>query len=194
MHTGIDWDFIKKLEGFSKVGYVPYEGNSGVTIGSGFDIGQRDKAGLYSMGFSLPLLTKLLPYCGLKNEKAEKALFAKPLELNDSEANELEKKVQEHYVREIESEYNDNSDFTFCMLDSAKQTVIVSVGFQYGSLKQRCPTFFKLITRGLWKTAVEELRDFHDAYHTRRLKEAALLESSLVNKESKQDETSKYNS
>jgi len=185
--TTIDWDFIRKLEGFSKEGYVPYEGHSGVTVGAGFDLGQRDKAGLYSMGFSLPLLTKLLPYCGLKDQAAEDLLFTKPLRLNDSEAAELDEKVKKVYAKAIEEEYNAYSDFTFCMLDSAKQTVITSVGFQYGSLKKRCPTFFEYVTKGMWKKAVAELRDFGDAYATRRLKEADLLESSLK-KETKTNE------
>lgn len=177
--TTIDWNFIRKLEGFSKEGYVPYEGQSGVTVGAGFDIGQRDKAGLYSMGFSLPLLTKLLPYCGLKNQAAQTALFHKPLKLTDKEADELDEKVRKIYSDAIEKEYNDNSDFTFCMLDSAKQTVIMSVGFQYGSLKKRCPKFFEAVTKGLWRVAVGELRDFGDQYSRRRNKEADLLESSI---------------
>jgi hypothetical protein len=41
--ANINWDFIKEKEGGSQNnGYVPEGGdNSGVTIGSGFDLGQQ---------------------------------------------------------------------------------------------------------------------------------------------------------
>jgi len=182
-HCEIDWAFIKQLEGFSLKGYVPKDAEggveSGVTIASGFDIGQRSKQDLYAISLSLPLLTKMLPYCNLKGQKAKEALKQHPLVLTNQEAEELEKKSREVFMRQIEKEYNDYSDFTFCMLDSAKQTVIMSVGFQYGSLRQRCPTFFKYVTRGMWKNAVAELKDFGDDYDKRRQQEAALLETSI---------------
>ncbi|BCE03374.1 hypothetical protein TYM08_P3437 [Marinicellulosiphila megalodicopiae] len=41
----IDFNFIKQLEGFELKGYVPNPdtSKSGVSIASGFDIGQRDQ-------------------------------------------------------------------------------------------------------------------------------------------------------
>lgn len=176
----IDWNFIRHLEGFSKTGYVPQGGHSGVTVCAGFDIGQRDKSGLYVLGLSIPLLTKLMPYVNLQGQTARDALSKQPLELTGEEANELDAKVREVYASAVEKEYNENSDFTFCMLDGKKQTVIMSVGFQYGSLKKKCPTFFSLIIKGLWSGAVKELQNFGDSYQSRRLKEAELLKSSII--------------
>jgi len=183
----VDWDFIRNLEGFSKKGYVPVDHaggiESGVTICAGFDLGQHSKKDMYIFNLSLNLLTKLIPYCGLKGFTAKEYLSKHPLTLTDDEANELDIKVHKTYYDAIQQEYNTNSDYSFAFLDSAKQTVIMSVGFQYGSLKKRCPTFFKYVTKGLWENAVKELRDFGDAYTPRRLKEATLLESSLKKKE-----------
>jgi hypothetical protein len=174
----IDWDFIQSLEGFRIEGYVPSD-TSGVTIGTGFDIGQHSKAALQAFGFTESTLTKLLPFSGLVGDDARGALNRAPLVLNTQEAQELDACVHKSYVSQIESEYNQNSDFVFSFLDSAKQTVIMSVGFQYGSLKTRCPNFFSAITQGLWQKAVDELSNFGDAYPTRRKKEAVLLASSL---------------
>lgn len=178
----VDWEFIRTLEGFQLKGYVPQSkdsNKSGVTIGSGFDIGQRNKLGLYAFNFSLPLLTKLLPYVSLKGQEARDCLSKHSLTLTKDEAEELDQKVRKVYERAIREQYDANSDYTFSFLDSAKQTVIMSVGFQYGDLKRRCPSFFNCITKGLWEEAVHELEDFGDAYTKRRLKEAALLRSSL---------------
>ena len=180
--NSVDWRFIQALEGFTTQGYVPYStdsGQSGVTIGAGFDIGQHSKAELYKFNFSIPLLTKLLPYVGAKGATAKILLNKTPLVLMDAEAQELDACVRKVYEQAVEDEYNDNSDIDFCSLDSAKQTVIMSVGFQYGSIKDKCPHFFDAITKGDWALAVSELENFGDVYSTRRHKEAALLQSSL---------------
>jgi GH24 family phage-related lysozyme (muramidase) len=179
LKCSIDWDFIESLEGTRTSGYIPSK-KSGVTIGSGFDIGQHSKAELYSLDLPLPLLNKLLPYVGLEGFKAQEVLDKKPLSLTKEEVQELEEKSRKTYKEAVEEEYDTHSDFKFAFLDSAKQTVIMSVAFQYGSLKTACPRFFGMITNGHWTEAVAELRHFGDSYRSRRLKEANLLEASLI--------------
>jgi GH24 family phage-related lysozyme (muramidase) len=175
----IDWSFIQSLEGLETTGYVPKDGHSGVTIGAGFDIGNHSVQELYSFNFSIPLLNKLLPYANLTSASATISLNKNPLELSDAEVQELDAKVRVKYAKQVEDEYDAYSDFTFSFLDTAKQTVLMSVAYQYGSLRKECPKFFNAMTKGLWMAAVNELRNFGDVYRPRRLREAKLLESSL---------------
>lgn len=178
----LDWDFISELEGkLIAKGYVPMSGHSGVTIASGFDIGNHSIQDLVDMRLPQDLVTKLHIYTEVKGDQAVKVLNEKPLFLNQDELNELDTCVKQYYAENVEHEFDTNAthELKFCDLDQPKQTVICSVSFQYGSLKKKCPQFFRAITQGLWKAAVEELQNFGDAYKQRRLKEAALLKSSL---------------
>jgi len=177
----IDWNFIQKLEGFSVVAYVPepYTSNSGVTIASGFDLGQTNAYDIIALSLPKDLQDKLLPYIGLKGIAALDFIKKYPLKLTKKEVKLINKAVKKVHVERLTDEYNLNSDYTFMFLDSKKQTAIASVAFQYGSLKTRCPKFFKLVTNGQWAKAVHELRNFGDAYPTRRNKEADLLELSI---------------
>ena len=69
------FDFIKQNEGkaISK-GYIPKNtdgsvmGQSGVTIASGFDLGQQDITSI--SGLPKDLQDKLIPYLGAKKDKA----------------------------------------------------------------------------------------------------------------------------
>ena len=184
-HPGVNWDFIRQLEGWESKGYVPRDRDkddkvpSGVTIAAGFDIGQQSPYSITKFGFSKPLLDKVKPYAGLTGDKAREALRTTPLKLTKEELTELDTKVKEVYYKSVQKQYDAHSDFTFMFLDTPKQTVICSVAFQYGDLKRRCPRFFDRVTKGMWQTAVAELRDFGDGYKSRRLKEADYLESSL---------------
>lgn len=180
----IDWNFIKELEGFKSKGYVPKDDDgpikSGVTIGAGFDIGQHSRRELEAYKFSDNLTCSLMYFINVTGIKAENLLEKHGLELGEELLDELVQKVNLKHANQIEDEYNSASkSLPFFMLDGPKQTVIMSVGFQYGSLKRRCPKFFKLVTNHEWLSAVHELQDFGDAYPTRRNKEATLLLSSI---------------
>lgn len=62
-------------------------------------------------------------------------------------------------------------------LDARHQTVILSVAYQYGAnLASRAPKFWKAVTSQNWAEVVKVLRDFGDAYKTRRNREADYLE------------------
>ena len=52
-------------------------------------------------------------------------------------------------------------------LTSAQQTIIASVGFQYGNF-DRTPKFWSAIVAGDWETVEKELRNFGDNYSKRR--------------------------
>ena len=64
----IDWDFISSLEGGQHLaGYVPAAdvSESGVTIATGIDLGQRTEGSIDALAIPDQLKTKLKPYAGL---------------------------------------------------------------------------------------------------------------------------------
>lgn len=96
--AGVDWNFVEGREGARRLdGYMPTEngkpdgkvvGNSGVTIASGFDLGQHSPADLKAMGLYQGLIDRLTPYMkpGLRKETAQKFLERNPLAISDEEA------------------------------------------------------------------------------------------------------------
>jgi type VI secretion system secreted protein VgrG len=62
----VNWNFIRELEGFETTGYVPDAGasSSGVTIGTGFDLGARQESDLD--GLDDDLKEALKPFLGFK--------------------------------------------------------------------------------------------------------------------------------
>lgn len=181
----INWDFISDLEGgLALVGYVPAAetSDSGVTIATGFDLGQRSENSIDGMDIAASLKTKLKPYAGLKKQAAVDFLAQHPLTISEDEAKSLDKLSKQGTVDDVARRYdeavaNNPQLSAFDGLSDQAQTVICSVAFQYGSnLKQRAPNFWGACTQARWDDMLAELRNFGDAYPKRRNKEAALLE------------------
>ena len=171
----IKWNFISKLEEPAiKVGYVPDAENSqsGVTIGTGFDLGSKDEDFMKRIGVSQNITDKLKPFFSLKGAEAEEV--ASNLVLSDSEVKELDQASKNYYANKIIQKYETDSGKPFDALSSEQQTVITSVGFQYGSF-DRTPAFWAAVINGDWEGVEKELRNFGDNYFTRRDKEADLL-------------------
>ena len=168
----IDWDFIGGLEGKgANQGYVPSL-NSGVTIATGFDLKEKDRNFLTSIGLNTNLIDKLTPYLGISGAEAEEV--AKNLRLSDPEVMEVDLASKEFYAQNIADQFNTKSKVNFSDLSVAQQTVVASVGFQYGNLSNT-PTFFKHAANGNWDLVEAELRDFKDDFSTRRNTEADYL-------------------
>ena len=175
----IDWEFISTLEGKGvKIGYVPSD-NSGVTIGTGFDLKEKNRETLESMNLDINLIDKLEPFFKLKG--AEASEVASNLTLDDSEVKSLDLASHEYYANNIIKKYEQDSGKLFSDLNSAQQTVITSVGFQYGSF-ERTPTFWKHVVNGDWDAVINELENFGDSFSTRRKQEANLLKKKLTHK------------
>ena len=182
----IDYDFISQREGGRVTnGYVPdpKKSKSGVTIATGFDLGQRTRNDLENLGLPENLIQKLEPYLGVKKEDAVTLIKDKPLSITDEEAKIIDKKVKAQTTERISKAYDDatpEGTANFKDLPAEAQTVIASVAFQYGvNLATRTPAFWGKVTQQDWKGAVAELRDFRDKYPTRRGLEADLLEKSI---------------
>ena len=178
----INYDFISELEGGQALnGYVPdpSQSKSGVTIATGFDIGARSVEELQTMGLDPSLSIKLCFYAGLKQQYAQAALNHTPLRITQAEADQIDIMSKRQHKRRLDQDYHSETGNHLFDIPEQAATVIASVAFQYGSLKNRCPTFWRLVTDMDWAGAVCELRDFKDRYPTRRNKEADYLEQLL---------------
>ncbi|QDF06620.1 pesticin C-terminus-like muramidase [Myxococcus xanthus] len=184
----VDWDFIAEQEGRAvQDGYVPDAtgSKSGVTVGTGVDLGARDMNDLDRLGLSDALKTKLEPYLGKQGQDAADFLAENPLNLTAEEVKELDRAVKGEALDNVVNEYNTEverlnaadggSRPKFAELPREMQTVIASVGFQYGSLKTATPNFFAQVTEQRWDDAKANLEDFGDRYPSRRDREADLL-------------------
>lgn len=182
MPEKIDYKFLSNLEGGGQtIGYVPAAAvsKSGVTIATGFDLGQRDEKDLKSLKLSSSLVAKLKPYLGVKGESAQTLLIESPLEITSIQVRPIDKAVKSAHVTRLKFKYNTAPDnkIKFIDLPPQAQTVITSVSFQYGvMLSIRAPKFWKAVTAQNWSKTIEILKSFGDVYPTRRKKEAVLLE------------------
>ena len=179
-NSQINWNFIEDLEGNLNIGHQPSE-NSGVTIGSGFDLKGKQESDLKDMGFDVDLIDKLKPYLGLTGDEAAMAIKNNNLVLDDDKISRINRLSKKHYTEDIKNQYEEGTGKKFNKLSPEQQTVIMSVGYQYGNLKTRTPKFWKGVINDDWDSVVNELRDFKDDYGTRRNKEADLLSISLEN-------------
>jgi len=180
----VDTDFISEQEGGQYTeGYVPEDsdgnpiGNSGVTIGTGVDLGQRSREELENMGLPDELIDRVEPYLGMQGEDAQDYVEDHPLNITEEEANTLDEAVHSDIQGRLEENFNRDSDVNFNDLPEAAQTVIADVATQYGpDLAERTPNFWDAVTHQDWDRTYDELRDFHDDYPTRRNDEADLLQ------------------
>lgn len=179
----VDWSFISDREGGQALdGYVPAPevSKSGVTVGTGFDIGQRTETDIDAMDIPDTLKEKLKPYAGLTKQDAVDYLAENPLTITQEEATALDKAVKQKALDTLVDRYDNAATGTkFADLPQQMQTVMASVEFQYGSMASKTPNFWKMVTEGRWEDAIAELRDFGDKYPTRRGLEADLLQEGV---------------
>lgn len=133
----------KVTEGGSQV--LQGSSQSGVTIGTGVDLGQQKpdeyKKRLKDAGISQTLIDKLSPYMGLKRAAACKYLRNHPLEITKDEADALDKEMKSHHLKDLMTEYDratktvkDGKAFTD--LSEEEQTVLASRHYQDGSISK----------------------------------------------------------
>jgi len=178
---GIDVDFLKQVEGYHAEAYcldpVKYP-KSGVTIGVGVDFGSKDATMLRNAGVSEAIIKKVEPYFGLKAADACAIVNVYKVVLSEAEALQLSDASIKIELDLVRSRYNSakaSTSLNFDDLTCAQRTIIASVLYQYGS-PTRVPKFWNAVLANDWATVVSELRNFGDAYATRRTKEADLIE------------------
>jgi len=183
----VDFGFIGNLEGGQWLkGYVPNPAGSqsGVTIATGFDLGARNSNDLQSLGLPATLVNKLSRYCNKTRFIAKEYLTKNPLTITKEEADRIDTASKKSALDMLVARYDKAIPRTsqllrFEQLPSEAQTVIASVAFQYGDLATRTPRFWKTVTEQRWQAAINELRNFNDAYGPRRGSEADLLSKVL---------------
>jgi len=169
--SNIDWDFIGVKEGKRVLnGYVPKTKNmkSGVTIATGFDLGQRNLSDL--AGLPKDIIDILTPYLGIKGASAEE--LASNLKVSDSQAKTIDEFSHGEVLNDLRTKWKAATGGSFDDLPMNKATVIASVRFQHGDLERKTPNFWRQVTNDDWVGAVKNLRNFGDEFPTRRNSEA----------------------
>ena len=191
----IDRDVIARFEGrASRRFYVPRNnagealGNSGVTVATGFDVGQHSAAELRTLFARHPaILTRLLPFANASKQAAINLLADSNINsspLSEEDVITIDDIVYESKTDRLIHRYDRDSEAGFTSLPAGFQTVIASVSFQYGNLRSETPAFWRQVTTGEWEEALENLRNFGDDYSTRRNAEADIWEQSMPREES----------
>lgn len=108
--------------------YVPM-GISGVTIGTGVDLGQTDAATLGGMGVNSGTVNQLRPYLGQRKAAAVAVLHRLPLTLRQDVADDLDAAMLNHHVAKIFGYYDRAVGVPgmFSRLPWQAQAVIVSI-------------------------------------------------------------------
>jgi hypothetical protein len=183
--SAVDMAFIGKQEGASITrGYVPLadKSQSGVTIATGFDIGQQSNLDM----LRADLRDRLAPYLHLKGADAKAFLQKHPLEISVADAKAIDDAYETQFIHTLMTKYDKATSLLFAKLPTERvipfadlpagvQTAVASVAFQYGDLATRTPIFWGQVTQRKWADAIATLEDFHDSYHDRRKAEAALM-------------------
>ncbi|AMD89465.1 pesticin C-terminus-like muramidase [Desulfovibrio fairfieldensis] len=158
--------------------YVPM-GASGVTIGTGVDLGQTDKNTLRNMGVSNAVVYKLMPYLEQSRAAAVDALHRLPLTLSQAAADELDEAMLNHHISKISAYYDAATDHgTFASLPWQAQAAIVSIQYQRGVKSPRkYPNTWKAFVTQNWTDAAYRLGTgrFWTGYQGRRRLESELL-------------------
>lgn len=171
----INYDFVASLEGKAlTAAYVPSK-SSGVTIGTGVDLKMKDANFLRGIGITDDIIKILEPYFGLSGDAAKKYIKDNPLTLSDEHVTMLDRASKMFEFNKIKTAYEKDSNKHWSDLSASQQTVLYSVGQQYGNLSTRTPKFWKGYINNDWEAVIKELNNFGDAYPTRRRKEADYL-------------------
>lgn len=159
--------------------YVPM-GISGVTIGTGVDLGQTDKITLRNMSVTNAIVYQLMPYFEQRKAAAVAVLHRLPLTLSQSDADELDAAMLSHHVTKI-ADYYDRAVGVigmFSKLPWQAQAVIVSIQYQRGvNSPRKYPNTWKAFVNQDWADAAYRLGTgrFWDDYQNRRRLESELL-------------------
>lgn len=187
----IDWHVIEGHEGNETRGYVPKNaqgvvlGHSGVTIASGFDLGQHNTTDLNNLKLSDTLTKTLKPYLSLTGTNATNYLASHPLNISAPDATSINSAIHSETLNRLIVAYDNavGANNTFFGLPAGVQTAIADLAFQYQNLAISAPKFWQDVIKFDWTAAVSELKNFDDAFHTRRNDEAKLIQSAIDNKQ-----------
>lgn len=190
----VDWGFVKQSEGYVNHGYMVYNNDgsippsSGITIASGFDLGQHSASDIDHIGLSAGTAAQLKQYVGLKGYTAEAYLYTHPAVYLTPQEGELINSWahSETLIRTVVAYDNAAGTGAFYKLPEAAQTALADAAFQWGSLANSKNSdmrdFWQDAVSKDWSSAISDLKDAADSgYASRRMREAALLENAMSN-------------
>lgn len=152
--------------------------SSGVTIGTGIDLGAYSASQLLGYGLPAPIVNPLRPYFGLKRADALAILYRTPLVISPETAALLDEAVICGDCKAyIAPAYERDSGVSFESLPAQAQAVIFSVLYQYGvaGWKKFAPITWGHLCRQEWCEAADELMTGFKPYADRRRTEGELL-------------------
>jgi len=164
--NNVDFEWIKGQEGYKLKGYVPKDkqgnviGHSGVTIASGFDLGSRSKQSLEASSLSDELVSKLMPFAGLRGEAAVKA--AEKLNITDEEGLAINQYAKQDSLTQLDKAWMKATGQSFRSLPKHKATPIADLAFNHGVKKITSYSFWNQVTNDDWEGAEANLRDFKE--------------------------------
>lgn len=191
--TKIDFKAIAKLEGGQwRRGYVPMSkagiviGASGMTIASGFDIGQWSAKQLPALGIPPKIVAKLAPFCGQSFRNLTKLQVAKKVaqlgpvpEIEKPEADLIDGIIFSAILRAAIADWDRLRSPrvpAFNNLPGGWQTVWLSRNYQEGPRpkSKSAQTFRKAALEGHWEDAIKALKGYTE-YTQRATTEANTL-------------------
>ena len=155
-------------------------GASGVTIGTGVDLGQTDADTLRGAGVSDGIVNSLSPYIGLKQNAAIRKLHKRPLTVSRATADVLDAAVIRLHARRIAARYDQDSPVApFADLPPQAQAAIFSFLYQLGCTggPRRAPNTWAAFLSGDWRDAAARLGkgSLWEGYQARRALEGKHL-------------------
>lgn len=196
----IDWAFISELEGHRVLhGYVPTHDSdnndkSGVTIATGFDLGQRNIHDLKRLEIPDELCKKLYPYLLVKDEDAWALLKRIPLTITEDEAALIDRQTKKRVTMRLAMFWRKFAQSDFVSLPAEVQTVLFSLAWNFGeALHITLPTIWGICLRAAkdnnWQPLADQLANFKGAamLRERRIKEGMYLRPLLSDGENASD-------
>lgn len=167
--TRVNFAALSRFEGGQWTrGYVPPAGRSGVTIGTGFDVGQWRTSDLRNkLGMPESLAQQLDPYTGHIRGDAAARLRAMPLSVSRDDANLIDQASHRYFVRETAAYWDAHrgpNTPEYRDLSSAQQTVLFSRSYHQGIGMPRTAVardFYSAAQRNDWAAAESALRNYH---------------------------------
>ena len=166
---------LKSFEDTELGGYVPTEG-SGVTIATGFDIGQHSEAEIKNLGLSPALIAKLSPYTNNKNKTN-----AKNLQVTAEEAEAIDQAVLKSKLAGFERDFRAKHGGRIDTLDENTQLALASSYFNLGQKMFKSgpnPGMNKALALGDKNAILQQISNYHGKAPgqpvSRRVVEAAI--------------------
>lgn len=153
-------------------------GASGVTIGTGCDLGQQTVSGLGGMGVPQHLIDFFGPYIGKQRAQALLALHKAPFTISDGDCTALDSAIHAHYVGRIARLYDGESSIAFGDIPPQAQAVTAHLFYHLGTPK-KYPNTWAALVRQDWATAAAKLQNgalWSGPYDHGRASEGRLLE------------------